>query len=490
MHPTGPLGLASQGRVRKYNDFRDFLFTVDIANIASAETPLRTQFRETAHNDSTMSRLPPLPPGMPPRPQYPPPSSYGSESYRPRDDDYRQNSRRTYQQDAPPPYQFHGSHNGYDSRYGHGRQSPPRRRSPPRNNYPSRDDYRPRDNFTFRHDAPPGVDFGRSDTYRPQQPPPPPYRPLDNQNASGQPRHHGRRDDGSYPSGGRGGRSGYRGRGGPRRAADRDFLQTNRAPTPELMPGIDEDKGNGVRYRAPDEMSVSDDDGSDEYDNAEGPRKKQAVNNVKAADGDSVPRWSNPDPYTALPPPDESQRKKKDVVKLIRKARVTDGADASAKAGAVNDDFISFDLDEVEPAHDVPERSQVPTFGVPVNAPIVHKAAEQQVRASFAPNPSMQESLPSGQKGPIKISLRNKLPDRPTKAPVIDLTANPALGNRKRNIRDEIKLEAPRELNNNVGGKKKAADGYVISTWRNKPGSNPTPWIELDHSSSANMGLW
>ena len=59
---------------------------------------------------------------------------------------------------------------------------------------------------------------------------------------------------------------------------------------------------------------------------------------------DELARWSNPDPYTSLPPVDDPKRKHKDVVKLIRKARVE--TTAAPGMGAANDqDFISFDFD-------------------------------------------------------------------------------------------------------------------------------------------------
>ncbi len=61
------------------------------------------------------------------------------------------------------------------------------------------------------------------------------------------------------------------------------------------------------------------------------------------------PKWSNPDPYTALPPPDETQVKRPDFVKLIRKARVSATAAEPLIGGdavTTNDDFISFGADD------------------------------------------------------------------------------------------------------------------------------------------------
>jgi non-canonical poly(A) RNA polymerase PAPD5/7 len=110
---------------------------------------------------------------------------------------------------------------------------------------------------------------------------------------------------------------------------------------------MDDDQANAVKYVPIEdvsdseeaEMDMSDDEGAE-------PKKKQARTQTLAADGDSVPKWSNPDPYTVLPPLDEAQRKKKDVVKLIRKARVTASTESMTKTEAVSDDFISFDFDD------------------------------------------------------------------------------------------------------------------------------------------------
>jgi non-canonical poly(A) RNA polymerase PAPD5/7 len=66
------------------------------------------------------------------------------------------------------------------------------------------------------------------------------------------------------------------------------------------------------------------------------------------ADGDSVPKWSNPEIYSALPPPEELRPGKKiDFVQLIRKAKneAAEKGDAN-NAVAANDDFISFGDDD------------------------------------------------------------------------------------------------------------------------------------------------
>jgi non-canonical poly(A) RNA polymerase PAPD5/7 len=99
------------------------------------------------------------------------------------------------------------------------------------------------------------------------------------------------------------------------------------------------------RFHNPDDMS--DDDETDmevETDNSDSEgNAKAARTQVNRADGDSVPKWSNPDPYTVLPPPEETTGKKTDFVKLIRKAKNQEAEKALGhNSVAANDDFISF----------------------------------------------------------------------------------------------------------------------------------------------------
>lgn len=281
------------------------------------------------------------------------------------------------------------------------------------------------------------------------------------------------------------------------------------------MQGIDEDKGPAYRYRPIEEMSDSDEAEMSVSDNESGdeakpPAKKQARTETKAADGDSVPRWSNPDPYTALPPPDDSQKKKKDVVKLIRKARVT-GTENTTKPDATIGDFISFDFDDDDSAdgqytavddrgNGVPgaptgPRSKGKTTAPPAPEPprdvrmlrneqVLRDTAQQRDEVSTLPQETSRET------GPIQIKLPAKLPvTLPSKpVPAIDFASDPSLGNRKRTIRDELK--GPPQIWGSLKGKKGPSDGRIISSWRIPANSSGTPWVEVDHSNSANMGIW
>ena len=137
--------------------------------------------------------------------------------------------------------------------------------------------------------------------------------------------------------------------------------------TPERLAGMGD---------APDRFNVSDDifenhsDSEMEQspnDSPSGapPQQKRAKLAAEPDSANAVPKWSNPDPYTALPPPDESRAKKRDVVELIRRAKVTNlASNLSQNAIADNADFVSLDFgsdkddeDEYEPSvNDINER--------------------------------------------------------------------------------------------------------------------------------------
>ncbi|KAF2828842.1 hypothetical protein CC86DRAFT_392988 [Ophiobolus disseminans] len=162
---------------------------------------------------------------------------------------------------------------------------------------------------------------------------------------------------------GRRGRGDHHGRhnaNGSRRGApykkqaphERALLRHRDAGSPELSYGIE----GPSRFMNLDDMSDDQEADMDESDvsagGAEGqPEPKAARVRASRADGNSepkwapipTPKWSNPDPYTALPPPSETTGVKKDVVQLIRKAKNQDAEKAiSNNAVAANDDFISF----------------------------------------------------------------------------------------------------------------------------------------------------
>ncbi|TVY32670.1 Poly(A) RNA polymerase protein [Lachnellula subtilissima] len=452
-----------------------------------------------------MSRQPP-PPGLPARPS--------GSTYRPNNDSHRASSDNYRRNENPAPYSpprdmYRFGGNERNSRPGNDQRGPPRydaypssyatdSYAPGTDPHRNSDSYRPagprNGGFNFRHEPPPGVNLNPDRNYRPRshsRSPPPrqsyhsresnqyDFTPV-NRDYQRDRESHGPRVRSQYNSQRGGAR---RGRGGSRLAADRAFLQTNRAPTPELMPGMDEQAGN-IRYKAVDEMSDSEEaemdlSDSEKDDEAQQPTKKLARTENKAADGDSVPKWSNPDPYTALPPPDDSENTVK---------------------SAATDDFISFDFGNEEETEDATNEAVV---GAPTGPRTQQPQAlkNTQLREYGSTQNKNEEASRTSLHGPttsqpgssrFEIQIPSRTP--PANAPkrpaaFVDLTSDPALGNRKRNIRDEIKGPPIIHTPSAKGGPPK---GEILSTWKIRPGSQAqaTPWIEMDHSKTANMGLW
>ena len=207
------------------------------------------------------------------------------------------------------------------------------------------DSYRPGD-FSFRaqYDGRPAPDFsrGRND---------PPSNPRRRHPAE---EHHLR--DGRPYNQGRGGKVPNHSQSNqdsrpfqPKpKTSERPLLQGQRSPTPDQLTGMNEGQ-QPLRFNLDDvamnaEPNVVDlisRSGSDEEE-GEVPRKKVMTEAPsKNVDALTVPKWTNPDPYTALPPPAETTAKKPDFIGMIRKAK----ADAGKEAPVVNyeKDFISLD---------------------------------------------------------------------------------------------------------------------------------------------------
>lgn len=257
-------------------------------------------------------------------------------------------------------------------------------------------------------------------------------------------------------------------------------------------------------YRDVDDLSDSDEvdmdisDNGDEDSNVVDRPAKRARTDLS-----DVPKWSNPDPYTALPPPETTR--KKDVVQLIRKARV----EAEAKKPAVSTeaaDFISCDFSEDDTASQVPTQARVVAESrqSDAGARILDGPAKPHAASSTLPpkppastaNQASQhlESLekahatqPPPPPNPAQRSSSSNNNDNRTSTPV-DLTPSASLGNRKRTIDDEIKLplnlpHVPLKKANRM-----ASAGAIDEIWKPIPGEDPCPWVVEDHSGVPNMG--
>ena len=111
------------------------------------------------------------------------------------------------------------------------------------------------------------------------------------------------------------------------------------------------------------EMDVSDSDG----DNSRSSKRQRLVVHEEVS---STFRWSNPDPYTSLPPMGSTERKRKDMVKMIRKARNSSLSKADMILSQHNNDFISFNglLSDSERSNEPPLNAPTGPRGDPVQA--------------------------------------------------------------------------------------------------------------------------
>lgn len=116
-------------------------------------------------------------------------------------------------------------------------------------------------------------------------------------------------------------------------------MEQDSAEDPSLL-----QNGAGVKFRAIDELTDSEEEEMAQSEDEEQGRAKRMRTQCVDAELAPAPRWSNPDPYTSLPPVQPGDPvKRTDVLRLIRKARLD--ADSSTKLTAEADDYISFDMD-------------------------------------------------------------------------------------------------------------------------------------------------
>ncbi|KAJ9606943.1 hypothetical protein H2200_008954 [Cladophialophora chaetospira] len=184
------------------------------------------------------------------------------------------------------------------------------------------------------------------------------------------------------------------------------------------------------------EMLQSEDEKDDYHVN-----KRIRLSRTESGLAPTLPKWSNPDPYTSLPPVGDVIAKRTDVVKLIRKARVD--TDPSLQKGKQPDDFISF--------NDASDHESLDMSAVPP-------------RPSISPSPSPPRPPP-----PSSIALRIE-------------PANMVTGKRKRG--PDIGDEGRRSRKDKQG----YADNRVKVEWMAPYGTSPTPWLR-SHPSSNSAGV-
>jgi non-canonical poly(A) RNA polymerase PAPD5/7 len=251
-------------------------------------------------------------------------------------------------------------------------------------------------------------------------------------------------------------------------------------------------------YRDIDELSDDDevdmdisDNGDSDTDAADRPTKRARTDRSATVAQQDMPKWSNPDPYTALPPPETTR--KKDVVQLIRKARVEAEAPKPAVASEAAD-FISCDFSDDDTSSQVhgnhTGETLRPDAGTDSHYPPL---GPRDTLSSLPPKPPAP-AYQQGHQLSGKAQSVQSLPLNPTRrsnkdvAPV-DLHPTTSLGNRKRTIDDEIKLpvKPPHATLKKVN--RMPSGGSITLLWRPTEGEEPCPWVSTDHSGVSNMGI-
>lgn len=427
--------------------------------------------------------------GRPP-PDRPPPDRY-DDHYEPyprsqRPDPYYQDSHRNQDDGRGDMFHFRGAANARNDSY-----------------RPREDHYRPRDNdrdprdFSFR------MNEGSTPSFAPSN---------DQQYGNGE-RRRSRRNQGgvkNQPGRGRPNHRGGRGRFIPKAAYDRAIMRAQREPTPEQLKGM----GDGqTRFKILDDESdtsseamdlgTPDDDHrknavdgavdltADDSDDEEHPRAKRARIGTPVVE-ETKPKWSNPDPYTALPPPAEGKKVGENLLKLMRKAKNEIAKDDSTKAAGASD-FISLNFDDEEEDDDEGEVVEISSDdGLPAEA-----AAAQPVggRSTFShldnlhpdryaappsPPPGIGVSAPSGlpQVPPMgKLDVWPPPPPPPPKADQDTLQVAQAVE------RQDVSA-APTQRAQKAAKRKREreqkAQGEVNEEWDAYGDVEPTPWRSCD----------
>lgn len=212
-------------------------------------------------------------------------------------------------------------------------------------------------------------------------------------------------------------------------------------------------------------MDISD----DENDSAQ-PTAKRARTAANLTTADEAPKWSNPDPYTALPPEQDPDKKKKDVVQLIRKARVESAKSTRTSLLADDEDFIRCDSGSED---DGDEEEFIDPLTYSRQRANNQGATQPTAAVSAAPTtssaPSKASAAPTANKAMRRVDFD------------MDVPRSSDLGSRKRTHDDVLKLPAHSQLKS---APKRPSGGSIVSEWRVKKGENHSPWVTSPSSTT------
>jgi non-canonical poly(A) RNA polymerase PAPD5/7 len=305
--------------------------------------------------------------------------------------------------------------------------------------------------------------------------------------------------------GGRGGRGGRWQARGSKAANERQILNTgmDRDVTPERLAGMT----NGAVLFNPDDISEDDSNESDadmdedssggdkvsnglaKVDSEEGPLTKRPRKELDKTDGNDKPKWSNPDPYYLAPILEDANAKKKDVVEIIRKAKIAaeKEKEQSTNAVAKNDDFISFAMDEDE-EEDKSDHISISSDDAPVETFTTGTANESRAENS------------STTSNPVPFShLTNFHPLLASSSATTSSRSQPTTDTRRetdtwppRSNQDAINMPQRRDGNSKHNGnkRKRNENGDLTSEWIEDNRARAIPWVKEDHSNLKSTSVW
>lgn len=272
--------------------------------------------------------------------------------------------------------------------------------------------------------------------------------------------------------------------------SERPILKVRSDSGPEILLGVEPNVKMTV-YRSVDNLSDDEEAPMDLSDSmssqvsataqesSQGKKKRPRLMRLPDVDAEVPPKWCNPDPYTALSPADQSKRKRRDVVKLIRKARVGDDDRDKNAPSAEAEDFISFvDLDRERGPPTGPKSLKESKIGQMLQGAYLtpHSAP---FNSAIKPDTSKtaNDTKPSG-KAAQDVTAVLERPD-----PCTD-----PLGTRKRTIDDELK---PPNLSDWRLKKldRNQATGAILPAWLPVDGEERYPWKLDAHSCTVTVAL-
>ncbi|KAH0092792.1 hypothetical protein KCU66_g17073, partial [Aureobasidium melanogenum] len=284
-------------------------------------------------------------------------------------------------------------------------------------------------------------------------------------------------------------------------------MRHQREPTPDQLEGMNENRES--RFKVLDDLSDSDSEDGDGAMNVETethhptdastqpsfvnrdshsddsedehPRAKRARVKSKSPESDQAkPKWSNPDPYTVLPPPGESETKKKDVVKLIRKAKIE--AAKPAAPAAEGADFISLNFDDDFAQDDSEDEGGVSRSASVGDEPSLPKKPSFSHLDHLHPDRNIAPPARVEESKGVNMSAPVPLPRLDVWPPPADVHGDPSgrsqyhTGLQRQEAKDAV---APVKKENNK--KRKRRDdvtlGDTIEEWKAPDGTDPAPWF-------------